>query len=394
MALTLFLVNTLLTASAISQTKARPLSEQVLVTLVETGIDDDVIVAKIRKDGLAFSLDEDTRERIKQAGASDAVLDALRQSGAGGPTKAVSYQDILQALQNGADETVLLQLLEKSPTVFTIGAREEAELQQAGATAKLLASMKGARAKSSSGGDITDFAIVLDCSGSMLEQTPEGQAKITAAKAVVTELVQKIPDGLRLTLVIYGHEKENPCQAVSILRPLTEIDAPGKSELARMIARLRPLGATPIALALRTAGAELFKNDAFCGLVLISDGKESCKGDPAGEAAELAKNPKLTFGVNVIGFDVKDAERRSLEAIATSGKGKYYDARSADELSEAVQNLRKELEQKAAPVQRESRTFEAAGQAVMPLACTLGRSASDHHDSPVFTRWGSLLAGT
>ena len=38
------------------------------------------------------------------------------------------------------------------------------------------------------------------------------------------------------------------------------------------------------------------RNDAFGGIVLISDGKESCGGDPAAEAAELAKRLADEFG--------------------------------------------------------------------------------------------------
>src|SRR5207248_579537 len=140
-------------------------------------------------------------------------------------------------------------------------------------------------------------------------------------KRTVTDLIQKIPNGLNLSFLIYGHDKNLKCQAVKVVRPMSPLDAAGKSGLARIIDRLQPVGATPIALALHAAGAELARNNAPSGLVLISDGKETCNGDPAAEAASLARNPNLWFGINVIGFDVQEDERAALAEIARAGKG-------------------------------------------------------------------------
>jgi hypothetical protein len=168
-------------------------------------------------------------------------------------------------------------------------------------------------------------------------------------------MVQRIPDGLDVTFVIYGHEAfggtDDPrnCQAVKIARPLSSLDSSGKSELTAMIEGLTPTGTTPIALSLRMAGEELQKNGAYCGMVLITDGLETCKGDPVAEAARLATNPRLTFGVNVVGFGTKTEEDNSLAGIATAGNGRYYDADSAKELAEALAALSTELDRVATP---------------------------------------------
>jgi hypothetical protein len=61
--------------------------------------------------------------------------------------------------------------------------------------------------------------------------------------------VKKVPDGLRLTFIVYGHDKELQCRAVKVLRPLSDIDPAGKAELAKAIPALRPEGSTPIGLA-------------------------------------------------------------------------------------------------------------------------------------------------
>ncbi|MBI3469001.1 MAG: VWA domain-containing protein [Planctomycetes bacterium] len=198
--------------------------------------------------------------------------------------------------------------------------------------------------------DITDLAIILDCSGSMQQATTDGKSKMEVAKRVVSDLVQKIPDHLNVTFVIYGHEvfgsAEDPrnCQAVKVARPLSPLNAEGKSALLQLIAGLKPTGATPIALSLRTAGQELAKNNALCGMVLVTDGLESCGGNPAAEAAALAANLKLSFGVNVVGFGVKPEENAALQAIARAGRGKYYAAADAQALADSISVIAQEIQ--------------------------------------------------
>ncbi|MEX2176668.1 MAG: VWA domain-containing protein [Pirellulaceae bacterium] len=213
----------------------------------------------------------------------------------------------------------------------------------------MLAALKGDRPAAPAARDITDLALILDCSGSMQELTKEGETKMEAAKRIVADLVKKIPAGLNLTFVVYGHEvfggADDPrnCQAVKVVRPLGPLDEAGRAALLKYIATIKPTGATPIANAMRLAGTELAKNDALCGMVVLTDGLESCRGNPAGEAADLLANLKISFGVNVIGFGVKDADDVALAAIAEAGNGKYYNADSSEELAERMLSLATEL---------------------------------------------------
>jgi Mg-chelatase subunit ChlD len=342
----------------------KPVAEKDLVSLIELEIGDEAIVAKIQKGGLSFKVDDEILERLKEAGASEAVLNAVKEAKPAKPAKApkaaITYEQVLQLLMLGVDEDAILARLQKSPTVFTLDASQTEELTKAGASEKLLAAMQGQRKISAEASEmISDLAIVLDCSGSMREKTKEGDTKMDVAKRVVTELIEKIPDGLNVTFVVYGHEAfgsaDDPrnCKAVKIARPLSVLDAAGKAELGRMISEIKPTGATPIALSLKTAGEELAKNKAFCGLVLITDGLETCKGDPEAEAATLAKNLKLSYGVNVVGFDVKESESESLKEIATAGNGKYYNANSTEELQESIGTISKELDKAAKPAPKQ-----------------------------------------
>jgi hypothetical protein len=128
------------------------------------------------------------------------------------------------------------------------------------------------------------------------------------------------------------------------------LDDAGKAELSKLVGGLKPTGGTPIALSLKVTGEELAKDkDSFCGIVLVTDGLESCKGNPTGEVATLLANLKLSFGVNVVGLGVKADEDAALKAIADAGKGKYYDADDAAALADSIVAIAKELEVKAKP---------------------------------------------
>lgn len=352
---------------ASAQTQAgKPLNEENLIKLIELQLGDDLVVAKIVKDGVGFAVDDAALERLTKAGASKTVLDAVRQAAApqpktSAPQQAVTYQDVLILVENGIPEESILKRLAQSPTVFTLDARQVEELKKAGASQTLLDAMQGTRPLSAAAAEvITDFAIVLDCSGSMKELTKEGETKMAAAKRVVIDLVNRIPDGLNVTFIVYGHEvaksanSEQNCQAVKVVRPLSKLDDSGKAELVATIQKLEPTGVTPIALALRTAGKELAPSGAVCGLALITDGLESCEGDPAMEAAALVDGLKLAFGVHVVGFDVKPQESQALQKIADAGAGKYYNAASADELNAAMGALAGEIAVVAKPPEQVS----------------------------------------
>jgi Ca-activated chloride channel family protein len=352
----------------------RPLTEENLTKLIELQIDDSAIASKLKKEGVGFAVDAAAVSRLRKAGASDAVIAAVQAAGSAGQTaaagKAVTYPDVLKLLQIGLDEKILLERLEKSPTLFTLDASQVEELKRAGATESLLKAMQQGRARPhpASGPKITDFAVVLDCSGSMAEPTRDGQIKIDVAKRVVAELINRMPETLRVTLVIYGYDRDLNCQAVQVARPLAELGTDGKSELAAFIGGLRPVGNTPIARALEITGQELAKNDAPCGLVLLTDGKETCGGNPPEVAAALTGKLRLTYGVNVIGFDVRDDERAALAELARAGKGKYYNAQTAAELIEVVRGIQKELQVVARPAEtgRTIRLGAARTVAVLP----------------------------
>jgi hypothetical protein len=117
---------------------------------------------------------------------------------------------------------------------------------------------------------------------------------------------------------------------------LVPFSAENRESIRRAIAGLRPLGQTPIAYALNQASRDFGALRDDRAVVLVTDGIESCGGDPAWAASELREQGII---VHVIGFglgNAKDEDTASLRAVANASGGRYVTAGSAEELKVAL----------------------------------------------------------
>lgn len=71
---------------------------------------------------------------------------------------------------------------------------------------------------------------------------------------------------------------------------------------------------------------------------VVSDGVETCDGNPVEEAGKLADSD-LNAKVHIIGFDVDDEGQEQLKAAAEAGNGKYFTVNSKVELENSLQEL-------------------------------------------------------
>ena len=191
---------------------------------------------------------------------------------------------------------------------------------------------------------------ILDGSGSMLELMGDKQ-KIEVAKQTLTDLIDKLPaEGgeteLNVGLRVYGHASitaqypEEPCRATALEVPVSGVNV---AELQSKIAAISARGWTPIAYSLERAAEDFPVGDEYDNIIiLISDGKETCGGAPCEVAGNLHK-AGIKVKIHVVGFDIKDAEKAGLECIARAGGGEYFSADSADELTEALEDVQEQV---------------------------------------------------
>ena len=194
--------------------------------------------------------------------------------------------------------------------------------------------------------------IVLDASGSMLQRLPDGRRRIVAAKASIRELVtNELPSGTPAALRVFGHLEPDSCDTrlVQPLAPISEGDFVEKLEGIQA----KNLAKTPIAESLRLTAKDLEAAEGNPLVVLLTDGDETCGGDPRKTLEEL-KAQGMDLKVNVVGFAVGAELDKTFRSWAETGNGKYYKADDANSLGKALQTA----------VQPEFEVIDSAGEVV------------------------------
>ena len=214
------------------------------------------------------------------------------------------------------------------------------------------------------------IALVLDGSGSMNAKLADGSTRIDAAKAAVESLVGKLAPDSRLALRVYGHQsatQKKDCKDSALVVGFDAVSA-NKAAVIERARAIRAQGYTPINLSLQLAAKDLAGEPTAERIVLlVSDGKETCEGDPCATAKALAEaDSKLV--VHSIGFGVDAVTQQQLQCIARMARGKYFDARNASDLS-GVLSQAAATKATAAPVDRmKLKASRALGKLKMEVA--------------------------
>ncbi len=193
--------------------------------------------------------------------------------------------------------------------------------------------------------------LILDSSGSMAEILPEGQSRIDAAKEVLRQVIAAIPEreGINVGFRVYGHEGSNTeagkavsCRSTELRVPVEGVD---KRALLAEVERYRPVGWTPIALSLREAASDFeppAANEANF-VVLVTDGLETCGGDPCA-ASRMLKRSAVAVTTHVISLALSEEEQANLQCIVDESGGMLLGADSAEELAQALFTILQEIE--------------------------------------------------
>jgi hypothetical protein len=212
------------------------------------------------------------------------------------------------ALTRGPQRLVLLVLVMALLGVFTIYAQQEGN---------------------------RNVVFVFDASGSM-NAAMEGTTRLAIAKEAMTNLTGQMEAVTLASLWVYGHRlpQSDPAASCMDIEQIITLDALDRQQFADAVANLNAIGYTPISTTLEMAAASLPPGE-INSIILISDGEETCAGNPCAVAQALhAANVDLV--VNTIGFAADAATRQQLQCIAEVTGGLYLDAPGADELNAAL----------------------------------------------------------
>lgn len=191
-----------------------------------------------------------------------------------------------------------------------------------------------------------DAMLVFDGSGSMKAISHNGlkSPRIDEARTAIRESMPHISPFRKLGLVIFGPGPIESCSNIDTRFP------PQSNAGAKIIAdvdALLPIGQTPLTAAVEEAIDALDLSDSPGVVVLLTDGRESCGGDPCALAAQIAADNDVT--VHVIGFKVRaqhfqwngqGAKNRETSARCLADKtgGKFLSTETTQELIEALRD--------------------------------------------------------
>lgn len=187
--------------------------------------------------------------------------------------------------------------------------------------------------------------IAIDASGSMAARSGN-ETKMDAAKNAAIGFLAGVPASTQIGLVAFGHRGNNlpsgkaeSCHGVDNVYAL---GAANPGQIASALRRVSATGWTPLAAAIKRAGQSFAPSQALGRQVIyvVSDGLETCGGNPVAEAKALNQGPVKAI-INIIGFDLSAADRAQLSAVAAAGGGLFVEAKSGGDVGRALDEVRR-----------------------------------------------------
>ncbi len=183
----------------------------------------------------------------------------------------------------------------------------------------------------------TRILFLLDGSGSMLASWGNTN-RITMAKEILSDLVDSLRDdrNLELALRVYGHRYGRELQNCTDSKLEIPFAARNHDQIISRLATIQPKGTTPIAYSLQESANDFPLSDGFRNIIIIiTDGIESCDGDPCAISRELQRKG-IFLRPFIIGIGMDETYSDAFECV-----GSYYDAHDVEQfriaLSKAIE---------------------------------------------------------
>ncbi|RUT86078.1 MULTISPECIES: VWA domain-containing protein [unclassified Mesorhizobium] len=173
--------------------------------------------------------------------------------------------------------------------------------------------------------------VILDASGSMWALI-DGKPKLEIARESLRTVLQSVPADAEIGFMAYGHREKGSCDDIQLIVPP---QAGSGSAISAAADSLKFLGKTPLTAAVKQAAEALKYTEDKATVVLITDGLETCGGDPCALGKELEASG-VDFTADVVGFGLTADEGKQIACLADNTGGKYIQASDEKALQEAL----------------------------------------------------------
>lgn len=176
------------------------------------------------------------------------------------------------------------------------------------------------------------LAFILDASDSMNLGLDGGPTRFAWAKEALTLVLSELSAETTFAVTVFGHripktQEPATCRDIELVASFGTHGPGDRAELVAAIAGLTAMGKTPLAESLRFTAARV---PPPARIVLLTDGGETCGGDPVGEARRLCA---LGYTVDVVALSVTPADEQNLRALAAAGCGQFIVVAQPQDLS-------------------------------------------------------------
>ncbi|MGC9529397.1 MAG: Ig-like domain-containing protein [Candidatus Bipolaricaulaceae bacterium] len=182
------------------------------------------------------------------------------------------------------------------------------------------------------------LVFVLDASNSMNQRMEGTATKFDWAKEALTTVIEELPAEVPFAVVAFGHRVhrervEESCLDIELVGGFGARDPAERQELLVRIADLQAMGKTPLAEALAFA-AEVAPPP--WRLVLLTDGEETCGGDPLAVARAICGPGQV---MDVVAVGVTPQVSALLGSLARTCGGRFVSVRDPAELPELFREV-------------------------------------------------------
>jgi Ca-activated chloride channel family protein len=152
----------------------------------------------------------------------------------------------------------------------------------------------------------------------------------------IADSLEKQKASVQIAVRIFGHQSPNSAKNCKDSKLEIPFDKSSASLIQQKLNKIKPKGYTPIAYSIEQAAINDFpadKKNTLNAIVLITDGIETCGGDPCA-ATKALEAKHIALKPFIIGLGIEDSLIKKFNCVGT-----YYDVRNPAGFKTALQSI-------------------------------------------------------